>query len=604
MEFDEYNENTKKLDEKYMIGNISTILVKTNISSFVINDEIVAPRRHHLDNGDLVIDNHIISHSPSSSFSSSAPTSPSSSLNTSAPSGAAINATNTLLVQQSAANYVLDSVPANVSTAPAAGDKQGVRNTNSSNLRGTEALVTSHHDPVSIVPVPTFVLEPPPPPPRTITHQNSVVSNARQSISSGHVFHELWGMGHNKTHIGQHHRHHKGAGYEPYIPTSGKKYSTTEPKAHASHDSYEKHIHQSLKDIDSGACKIVFIGDSVLSQMNRDNSIRKRLASYHPINLASPGFRTEHMLFRLTTSTHVHRVFEAPLFIVMMGTFNIGIHDTPDATKEGIMTIVGNIVKFSNHNSSRVVVCSILPRHSVSLNKEIDQTNTLLASAIKGMDRIHFLNLDSLFKGNPYPKKMLNDEFFMPDHLHPSENGYNAIIGALRSFLVPFGNGAFETSMDNGKQTSTDDEGIKKSDKVIYGVSNTGERDVRFTQAEAAKLAAEAVARALRPSSTQIKPEDVISAARKRNSAKAETGKVIKEKLKPLDKKLQEIQRVESTTASIIQSSTEKPRVYSASPTGDSLQSVPALPSSNRTTTEAILKEFQEFLRAKNMLGK
>ena len=100
------------------------------------------------------------------------------------------------------------------------------------------------------------------------------------------------------------------------------------------------------------------------------------------------------------------------------------------------------------------------------------------------------------------------------------------------------------------------------------------------------------------------KPEDVISAARKRNSAKAETGKVIKEKLKPLDKKLQEIQRVESTTASIIQSSTEKPRVYSASPTGDSLQSVPALPSSNRTTTEAILKEFQEFLRAKNMLGK
>ena len=86
-----------------------------------------------------------------------------------------------------------------------------------------------------------------------------------------------------------------------------------------------------------------------------------------------------------------------------------GIHDSPDATKEGIMTIVGNIVKFSNHNSSRVVVCSILPRHSASLNKEIDQTNTMIASAIKGMDRIHFLNLDSLFKGNQKEFEPLSD---------------------------------------------------------------------------------------------------------------------------------------------------------------------------------------------------
>ena len=46
---------------KNMIGHISTIVVKENISSFVINDEKIEPahHRHHLDNGDLVIDNHI-----------------------------------------------------------------------------------------------------------------------------------------------------------------------------------------------------------------------------------------------------------------------------------------------------------------------------------------------------------------------------------------------------------------------------------------------------------------------------------------------------------------------------------------------------------------
>ena len=141
--------------------------------------------------------------------------------------------------------------------------------------------------------------------------------------------------------------------------------------------------------------------------------------------------------------------------------------------------------------------------------------------------------------------------------------------------------------------------------QIIYGISNTGEKDVRFTREEAAKLAAEAVARALKPAPVHVSPEDIISAARKRNAAKTVKGNALKEKLKPLDKELQEIQRVEA--AATVESPADKPRMFSSSPMGSSSQSAtptPALPVSNVTTNDAILKEFQEFLRMKNLSGK
>ena len=70
------------------------------------------------------------------------------------------------------------------------------------------------------------------------------------------------------------------------------KYSTVDPKPHSSHDHYEKHMKEALQNLESGKSKLVFIGDSCLSQMTRDQSVRDLLIQYHPINLASPGFRT------------------------------------------------------------------------------------------------------------------------------------------------------------------------------------------------------------------------------------------------------------------------------------------------------------------------
>jgi len=153
----------------------------------------------------------------------------------------------------------------------------------------------------------------------------------------------------------------------------------------------------------------------------------------------------------------------------------------------------------------------------------------------------------------------------MPDHLHPSENGYNKILNALRVFLLPFGDGAFQVPVGMSGDMDADVSDSDKKDKIIYGVSNTKE----ITQAEAAKMAAEAVARALGPTPTQVKPEDILFAARKRNALKTEKGKVINEMLKPIDKGFPATSLTRST------SSVDKPRLYSSSPT-DGVMSAPS----------------------------
>ena len=237
------------------------------------------------------------------------------------------------------------------------------------------------------------------------------------------------------------HHHHTASTKKSVISMSsaysgGTKLSTVDPTPHASHDSYEKHVKEALRSVDSNKLKLVFIGDSCLSQLNRDSSIRELIYKYHPVNLASPGFRTEHMLYRLTTS-NVHKIFIAPVFVVMIGTFNIGIHDAAEATRDGIVAIVQYIRKFSLE-TARVVVCSILPRQSVSLNAKIDKTNQMVQEMVQMIDRVHFLHLDNLFKGDPYPEELLNDEMYMPDHLHPSEKGYHAIVNLLKIFMLQF----------------------------------------------------------------------------------------------------------------------------------------------------------------------
>ena len=330
VEISEYNETSKSFINKYIIGNVSYEILKSNLSNFIINDkEIIVHKRKHVDHLDL---------------------------------------TNT--------------------------------NEHQSKTNSQSLISTDLNGSVKSKPTP---------------------NPNHKALHTNHV--------HNKDHTQDHNK-------DANSVVSSKKYSTTDPVPHSSHDNYEKHIRETLKLADAKLSKIVFIGDSCLSQITRDASIRDELIKYHPLNLASPGFRTEHMLYRLTTS-NIHKVFVAPIFVVMIGTFNIGIHDTPDSIVAGIFSIINTIQKFTD-TGSRIILCSILPRHSISLNNQIDATNRMLAQRVRVMDRVHFLYLDNLFKGKNYPKKLINDDYFMPDHLHPSEKGYHALVSCFKAFLIQF----------------------------------------------------------------------------------------------------------------------------------------------------------------------
>ena len=141
-------------------------------------------------------------------------------------------------------------------------------------------------------------------------------------------------------------------------------------------------------------------------------------------------------MYRLSTSM-LHKVHSASLFVVMIGTFNIGISNTPEATKDGIVAVVDKIMSFAS-TTSRVVVCGILPRPSLTMNRAIEKTNDLVRQSTKSMDRVHYLHLDSLFKGVPYPLKLLKEDMYMPDHLHPSEKGYMKLVRLLRPYKLMF----------------------------------------------------------------------------------------------------------------------------------------------------------------------
>ncbi len=294
----------------------------------------------------------------------------------------------------------------------------------------------------------------------TLTRREPSIPNQFQGAAAppewnhGHKSKVVYGNhshihGFNASHHGHHGHHgqHSHSSHEMSVelPITGmtsdgkpiRGGSTVRPSAHASHESYEKHVADQLMNLEAGESKVVFVGDSCLSQITRDETVRNALIKYHPLNLASPGFRTEHMMYRLSTSK-LHKVHSASLFVVMIGTFNVGISNTPEAIRDGIIAVVQKILGFASANS-RVVVCSILPRASLSMNRAIEKTNELVRSSIRSIDRVHYLHLDPLFKGAPYPLKILNEPMYMPDHLHPSEKGYMKLVTLLRPYIADVG---------------------------------------------------------------------------------------------------------------------------------------------------------------------
>ena len=257
------------------------------------------------------------------------------------------------------------------------------------------------------------------------------------------------------------------------LPAIMPNFTTIVPTPHAAHDNFDKRIKETMMQR-MNPPKLVVIGDTILNQIGRDKAVREAINKYHPVNLASPGYRTEHMLYRLTYS-HLTGMYEAPVVFIMIGTFNIGKKDSSEAVAAGILAIV-KLVRQKWAKKTKILVSSVLPRQSVSLQHSIEEANAFLARGIQTLEDpdLVFVNMDKFFKLNgrlPVPILLVGTNFsiswlyltffvlildklklmsqisatdiqnqtmFMPDHLHPSEMGYLKIVEEVSKYLQPF----------------------------------------------------------------------------------------------------------------------------------------------------------------------
>lgn len=179
----------------------------------------------------------------------------------------------------------------------------------------------------------------------------------------------------------------------------------------------------------------VMIGDSITHFMeNRANKLLKEtFPSIHSLNLGFSADKTENVLWRLKNGEI--KGVNPKLVMIMIGTNNSGHRkDNPKDTAKGIELIVNEVKK--QCPQSKILLLSIFPRGETSedqyhlLNKEVNKIIPLFAD-----NKIVFhLDINKYFlneQGNLVKK-------YMPDLLHPSYEGYQVWMTAVKETVEGF----------------------------------------------------------------------------------------------------------------------------------------------------------------------
>jgi len=165
--------------------------------------------------------------------------------------------------------------------------------------------------------------------------------------------------------------------------------------------------------------------------------------TYRVMNLGSPGDRTEHLLFRLSNEEVMSALTKTKLIVLMVGTNNVGVGDSVESVYNGVTAVVEKI-KEKFPPKIHVVLLSILPRASLGLSSTIQAVNMQLATKYLGSSNVHFINVFDKFADS---SRKPHEKMFMPDRVHPSARGYEALIEMLKPFL----DGQFDAVVPNTK---------------------------------------------------------------------------------------------------------------------------------------------------------
>ena len=201
--------------------------------------------------------------------------------------------------------------------------------------------------------------------------------------------------------------------------------TTTTPLIHKRHAEFEPEILSELTRFNEKT-KLVLFGDSILYKFGTFSPLQE----LNPLNLASPSFHTENVLYRLK-NTDLKAIKNIPIVALMVGGFNVGSRDSPDAVVNGMIAVIKEI-KTIFSPSTKVLLFSILPRNSKVLNSDIFEINKAI-SFYGNLPDLGFTYVDLTNRFWDAPKNSVVDKMFETDKFSPSQEGYKFIKEVLVS---------------------------------------------------------------------------------------------------------------------------------------------------------------------------
>jgi len=174
-----------------------------------------------------------------------------------------------------------------------------------------------------------------------------------------------------------------------------------------------------------GACsKLIIIGDSVLERIRKNNTLWRPLEdNYCAINLASPGDCTEHVLHRFENGKYLKNITNSPLVIIMIGTNNIVLGDSPLDVVKAVNELI-KLIKANVKNVS-ILLYGLLPRNNPSFSKLSLTFNKYMKENIP--DNVTFVDISNKYLQGDN----INPKLFLSDRLHPNAMGTSILMKSI-----------------------------------------------------------------------------------------------------------------------------------------------------------------------------
>jgi lysophospholipase L1-like esterase len=205
--------------------------------------------------------------------------------------------------------------------------------------------------------------------------------------------------------------------------------ASTTPEPQADTGRWKERFDAQLAWLGSHQPKYIFLGDSI-TEWWPESLWREAFPSGTAAKLGIARDKTQNLIFRLERG----QALPGPglVFVVLIGTNNIGHGDTPEDTADGIRRVVQTI-RAANEDAA-IVLLGIMPRARRAddrLRLAVNRTNALIRSCAAALTGVRYADLGRLLLESD---GSLSEEV-SPDALHLSEEGYRRILPRLTALL-------------------------------------------------------------------------------------------------------------------------------------------------------------------------